>query len=329
MLRAALLYRPLRFGRADQTGDSKSSDVQPSLPGVSIPRGDLQRLGAIPYVIDMARARSIYALGVDAAAARDSAFTYLYTRQHADGAVSVPWEWGPISPDRGREGIFLFSPGRCGSTLVNAALNAAGATSVSEPDIYHVLLSRLYRRVPPIRPIVRKALANATRDLLSVFGSDGQPLIIKLRAQLCAVAPAMLTMPSCRRKTIFLIRHFEPWAKSTMQAFDLPPQRVVDRYSDALKCCDFLRRHSECLVLRYEDLVRDPEAEYARLGGFLGSKLALSNVRAAFERDSQAETPLDRSATRERSGWARQGAEAMRLWQASDLPRLSRALGLD
>src|SRR5262249_34008005 len=81
----------------------------------------------LPYCIDFPRGRSIYVGGVDTKAAQAAPFYYLYLRRHARTVVSVPWERGRLCDGAARVPLFLFSPGRCGSTLLSRILSAAGA----------------------------------------------------------------------------------------------------------------------------------------------------------------------------------------------------------
>ena len=51
----------------------------------------------------------------------------------------MPWEWDESG--QGSAPILLFSPGRCGSTLLSQLLFDGGISNVSEPDFYTQLTS--------------------------------------------------------------------------------------------------------------------------------------------------------------------------------------------
>ena len=210
-------------------------------PGRRVTHDELAALKAVPYVVDLRHGRTLYAVGIDVEQARQASFLYFYLRGAAREVLSVPWEWGRVYPRQHRfDTIFLFSPGRCGSTLLNNILVAAGAESVSEPDIYQAFLSRTYLRAPPMRPVLRYAVRNATEDIATLFGTLGRPFIIKLRLELCQVPRAILACGSQPAKSIFLTRRFETWAKSMAQAFDISPQRIILHYKRSLDCYTYL-----------------------------------------------------------------------------------------
>jgi hypothetical protein len=87
---------------------------------------------------------------------RQAPFSYLYARQEAKTVLLVPWEAGQINHPRAEtDPIYLFSPGRCGSTLLHNILLAANISSVSEPDVGGALFSRFYRQYRVMRPLLK------------------------------------------------------------------------------------------------------------------------------------------------------------------------------
>jgi hypothetical protein len=328
MLRHASLYKIAQARNTDTPSHSQVSDfVLGAMQPVS--RQRFAELGAIPYLLDLRRGRTLYAAGIDLEQAKQATFLYLHLRGNARSILSMPWEAGPVYPitERG-ETIYLFSPGRCGSTLLNNILSAAGADSVSEPDIYQAFRSDGYGRLPPWRPVIRYAVRNATQDLMSLFAKRGRPLIIKLRAAACSTPAPILSSANLPPRTIFLTRQFEGWAKSTAQAFNHTPQRIIQHYKRGLDCCAYLLRNSNCHVIRYEDLLEKRDQVRMALGEFLGVEISNEALTEAMDRDSQASSPLNQSILRNRTHWEESRAETIALWKASNLPQLCRDLGL-
>ena len=75
------------------------------------------------------------------------------------------------------------------------------------------------------------------RDAVYDMGSDlcivtGDATVVKLRAESCR-APGMLVQPK-EKRTLFMTRGFESWARSNIRAFRNPPGKTVGKYLRAL-----------------------------------------------------------------------------------------------
>lgn len=267
----------------------------------------------LPYCFDFGHARALYVTGVDVEQAKAAPFYYLYLRRHAQNVVSVPIEHGSlacVSPVS--DPVFLFSPGRCGSTLLSQVLAEANVRSVSEPDFYTQLASLVWSSpLNPARGVFLKAMWNMSDDLSTALG--GAP-VVKLRAE-CARAPELFVRQKGAR-SIVMFRGFEDWARSTARVFGAGPEKAVQKYLAALHCYARLSRISRCQVVRYEDWVADPLAAAEELGRFLGVTIPAEAVRNAASAPSQDSTPL---AGRTRRGWQAKFDGAMQLWGS---PRL-------
>ena len=100
---------------------------------------------------------------------------------------------------------------------------------------------------------------------------------------------------------------FESWARSNVRTFRNGLGKTVRKYLSALAGYDHLRQNSDCLLLRYEDLMRDAAAFGRRLGAFLGAEILAETIASAMKKDSQERTPwrgaFERILRTGRSGW--------------------------
>jgi len=284
-------------------------------PSRTIARSEAARGGFLPYCLDFARRRAIHVGGVDAGEAQRAPFYYLHLRRRASSVLSVPWEGGALQAGVDEVPVFLFSPGRCGSTLLSRILSNAACPNVSEPDFYTQATAAFWSS--PLNP-ARARIADAVFDM----GSDlctalGAAPVVKLRAESCR-APGMLVRPGGRR-TLFMTRGFESWARSTMRAFRNPPGKTVNKYLRALRAYAWLRRNTAVHLIRYEDLLSDPLSATRALGAFLGRTIAADAVAATMKEDSQEGTPLGQGARGDRPGWEGRFAATMALWNSDRL----------
>ena len=235
--------------------------------------------------------------------------------------VTVPLEHGALYGQSGSPPVFLFSPGRCGSTLLSRLFNEAGIASVSEPDFFTQLATPFWSGPARIvREPFRRAMWAMTSDLCATIGNIP---VVKLRAECCA-APELF-LREHRQRTLVMFRRFEDWARSTAQVFGAGPAKAVRKYMRALGCYGYLRRHSDCFAVRYEQLVSDPEQACRALGGFLGRRIDPSALSRASARNAQSGTPLE---SRRRPGWEARFDGAMRLWNSARFVRARDLLGL-
>jgi len=281
----------------------------------------------LPYCLDVIHRRAIYVGGVSSAEAQAAPFYYLHLRRSARTVVMVPWEAGPVFQSESRAPILLFSPGRCGSTLVSRILFEAGIANVSEADFYTQATSQfLSSPLNPLRGRMRNAVLGMGRDLCASLSAAG-PVIVKLRAESCR-APALLSDPG-ERRVLFITRDFESWARSTMKTFRNSPQKTVKKYLTALACRDFLLRHRECLLLRYEDLMGEPDAARRALEHFLRVEIPPNALARAMNKDSQAGTPLARGARGDKPGSDERLEKTLALWKSDKVRRIRGRLVAD
>ena len=310
-----LLLAPIRARRrTDRIAISTPGDF--ALGAVqAVTRDEAARRGALPYCLDFARRRLIYVGGIDAGEAQRAPFYYLHLRRHASSVLSVPWEGGDLHAGAKNAPIFLFSPGRCGSTLLSRILSNARCPNVSEPDFYTQATAAFWSSpLNPLRAKVSDVVADMGSDLCAAIGDA---TVVKLRAESCR-APDMLMRPQ-ERRTLFMTRGFEDWTRSTMRAFRNPPGKTVGKYLRALAAYDWLRRNTNVHLIRYEELLADPAAVSGRLAAFLGRVIVPDAVAASMKEDSQGGTPLEQGARGDSPGWERRFDATMALWNSDRL----------
>ncbi|MGB8601641.1 MAG: hypothetical protein WCD42_05535, partial [Rhizomicrobium sp.] len=201
------------------TGDFSYGPFQPAAPD--------QYQKALPYCLDIPARKIVYLGGLDASTARTAPFYYLYARRNAAQAFLRPWHQTPaaVAP------LFLFSAGRCGSTLLCQMLNAAGLAAVSEPDFYTQFTASMLFDADPkgLFAAVGPALQHMTADLATTLAGGGK-LVIKFRSDVSlAVRPLMALFPEAR-KSLFLYRDFPGWARSTLRSFPCKPTQLISQY---------------------------------------------------------------------------------------------------
>jgi len=282
--------------------------------------GETSNLGLLPYCLDVVRCRSVYVGGVDRREAQGAPFYYLYLRRNARFVVTTPWEEGALSRNDVRAPVLLFSPGRCGSTLLSRILFEAGIANVSEPDFYTQATSRWAASgFNPLRSTMGRAVGAMGGDLCAALSSSG-PVVAKLRAESCR-APALVMDPR-EQRVLFMTRAFADWARSTERTFQNAPSKMIGKYFTALSCYDFLRRNSDCHLIRYEELMADPQGACRNLATFLGHDISADAIDAAMKKDSQEGTPLAQGRRDETPDSERRLAKTLALWNSDKVKRM-------
>ena len=227
--------------------------------------------------------------------------------------------------------IFIYSMGRCGTTLTSSAFSQAkDVVSLSEPDIFTQLVQMRDfsdTNKPEISNLIRSCLLLTCKDQV-----DGrQPVwVIKFRSFAIEIAD-MLYAHFPRAKSLFLYRHVEPWGISFARAFGgnaVPTQeqlvgfwmwsklvvKKLDRYNLASleeitpgliislmwlnnmeRCLERLEAGQPMLPVRYENLKANPELVIRSIFNYCGVTVSeMNSLLDVFRKDSQAETPVSR-----------------------------------
>lgn len=297
----------------------------------------LQNPAITLYCLDSARRSALF---VETAADLDLAqapFFYQAQYEHALRLYEVPWETLHALADTatfdGGKVVLVYSVGRTGSTLVNAALNALqGVVGIAEPDVFTQLVAlRDFNgsNDEEIGRLVRSCL----RLLCKATAQVSQPAgwVVKLRS--FGIELGDLFHVQCPgTRNVFLYRDLPSWMQSAGRAFatsedDLALRQSVQATLSAM--VPFVARHVEgqgallslsalgahawiatmeryldlhaqgvpMLALRYADIVTAPRAVLQQLIDYCGfAHLDTGPVFAVLERDSQAGSTLSREA---------------------------------
>ena len=275
--------------------------------------------------------RTLYVRAGNRAALLRAPLQYVHLRERATTIASVPWERGRVSAGSQPPGCFVFSVGRCGSTLLVDAMRRGGALALSEPDFYtQAVAARIHAgRIFPGYATLEDVLGGLTADLLAACGARGpSPILIKLRTECCKAPALIVGTGGSTPATLFMIRSFKPWLLSTLRVSRRPPRTIVDRYIEGLKCFAWLRRNTECTLVSYEDLTADPVATLQIVASALGARLDPARVTAAMKSDAQSGTALARAKLVEREPSADALRRALEIWMEARPAALLAELGL-
>lgn len=250
------------------------------------------------YCLDFERRQVVYADNGQALRHPGPPFLYLEQRRTANRLLELPFErlgeiaFPPMSP------LFIISPGRCGSTLLVQLLRAAGVDAISEPDSYTNLALRrsVTHAYVPI-PYERELLQASTVTFLRGWGESP---VIKLRGFGCFIVKQLLeAIPDAR--FVVLFRERRPWVESHSRQFGFDAVEL----SSLLKQCvtvlqDIDEKGRRATLLWYEDIVRAPLEALATLVAPDVLNSRRQQVLDVLSRDSQAGSPIQRAAARQR-----------------------------
>lgn len=249
-----------------------------------------------PYCFDFEQKLIIFAVGIEPTALSKATFYFKTQREIAKGFLAIPIEnFSTNIPKIDVPVVTIFSPGRCGSTLISKIFDAFGVISFSEPDFYTQIVKHVYINKPKEDEMheILKMLQVANYLLLENISTKKESTVaIKMRSQVNFSVSTVFAGLSNTKKTIFLTRDFPSWCESNMRAFGGSLQENFVTYLQSLKALKWLQKNTECLVIRYEDLERDPMTEISKLAGIFNLNINPDVLRNILERDSQEGTEI-------------------------------------
>ncbi|AOJ45663.1 hypothetical protein WJ28_06955 [Burkholderia thailandensis] len=328
-------HRPVRVLRvlasrhADSTRMVRPQDFDTELVAQAASVSDVDgHERYVPLCVDWRDARLLLSRWDDDCAMSDVPFLYQRQRRTATHLLAVPFEQLD-APGRAARmtPTFIFSIGRCGSTLLSRLLAAVGEQSVSEPD---VLTSVAHFDDDAERAAAQGARERIVQSCVAAFEpACGPAPVIKLRARCNRAIDVFLNaMPHARY--VFMCRDRDDWVRSSSRAFGDSGEALAELLKASVEAFD--RMHAarvDPVLVWYEDLLADPVRELRRI---LLARDDLDARRAAVERalrtDAQEGSGLSRASLAMRTGDAGALAAFGARWREIRPERLLREHGL-
>jgi hypothetical protein len=284
---------------------------------------------ATPYLFDLERNAFLYALNIDNNKAAKSPFHFQYLRNNVkefgliDFYKRYDYEYYNFN-----DPIFIFSSGRCGSTLLSKLISSFDILSISEPDFFnHLTLQYGNYRNESILLHTQKVMQIMTGDLLEPF--DQKYAVLKLSSNANFFPQLILSV--CRKKprVIFMLRNFIDWVKSRKKAFNTDIQVDFQDYLRALESFKFIKNNCEYCLVTYEELVSKPDICIQKLSDFFMVKeFDQQQIDKIFREDSQENTNLSRKNLNEIAYQSHDDALLYKFWKENKPLSLLKELDL-
>lgn len=250
----------------------------------------------VPYCINAQTERLLCTLVTDVPAALAAPFLYQAQYEKAQGIVSIPFErLSELTEGTECEPTFVFSIGRCGSTLVSALLKAVDQRPASEPDVYSQIANLgADARALMGQPGVANLLRHTTLALARVCGRE---LFVKLRSQCNGIATELMaTIPEAR--CAYMLREPQSWARSRHRTFGDDPATMAHMLKWGVQTYDALvSAGARPALVWYEDVAARPQRALTDLGVAADrvARLTPEAVAAVMSQDAQEGTGISRS----------------------------------
>ncbi|PCE33715.1 sulfotransferase [Burkholderia ubonensis] len=315
--RPVRMMRVLRSRHGDSTRMVRPADFDAEPVAQVAALGEIRdRDRYVPLCVDWRDARLIYSRWDDERAMTDVPFLYQHQRRGARWLIDVPFE-ALDAADRAAHmtPTFIFSIGRCGSTLLSRLLAAAGEQAISEPD---VLTSVAHFDDDAERGAAEGMRERIVQHCVAAFEpACGPAPIIKLRARCNRAIDVFLNaLPHARY--VFMCRDRDDWVRSTSRAFGDSGDALADLLKVSVEAFDRMHRAGvDPELVWYEDLLADPVGALRRI---LPRRADLDAYRGAIEtalgQDAQEGSGLSRTSLSTRTGDAGALAAFDARWRA-------------
>lgn len=249
----------------------------------------------MPYLYNARLERIFYTVVENPESVLESVFLYSSQRQRATKLVGVPLEQlDRLENHDGFNASLVFPIGRCGSTLLAAAIRSVGMAVVSEPD--------LCTQMAVLSKEEKKLLTDQMfNELLRICVSSmarlcGDEVFIKLRSQCINIAESMI-QASGTRNVIYMFRNRREWANSRHEWFKESPEEISDILINAIiSFANLVDSGMNPKIIWYEDLISDPLSTLSKIVNNLDPKdeSIKQRIDKAMSSDSQAGTILSR-----------------------------------
>lgn len=264
--------------------------------------GQFPREFALPYCWDLETRELLLTLHLRPQLVLEDPFLYAAQRKRAQVLARLTLKQLDAAygvPDPEAAPLLIFSVGRTGSTLLDSLVRCVTPRAVSEPDTLTQLAAE-NDAFQALEPRVRKAMLwhSISAFYATRLDTPGPaPLSIKLRSQANGLSRDLIkAFPKAR--CVFMLRGRRDWAKSTLRAFGMKPERAAGRLAQGIKTLSRMRAtEADVTVLWYEEVVADPHAAVSRILDQTLTPQMAGRITAVMGRDSQAGTGVARDRT--------------------------------
>lgn len=278
----SLTEHVVRLRIANLTSFSQATDFVLE-PGRPVDRSRMFDRDVSPYCFDLEDRKLLCVSTQDIERAT---FFYQAQRQWARSVIKVPFH---ALPEALTSPTLIFSIGRCGSTLLHRAFDAAGVRSVSEPDYF--TQAAMHR---PLDPALRSAIGGATQLL--------PYQVIKLRAE-CNHAPLLIAGAFRAPSVMFILRDPADWAASVRRLSPAmaDPGGIAALLGALLVGLDILTRHYDVRICHYEEFGNLTASYINALLAWMGSEARIAPAAAAelAARDAQEGSIVSRASMKD------------------------------
>ncbi|MBF0425091.1 MAG: tetratricopeptide repeat protein [Magnetococcales bacterium] len=256
-----------------------------------------------PYCFDLVR-ELLLGVCADPIALLSPAFFFQAQYDQAESLHAVPFSaLAATFPDtllRRTRLVFLYSVGRCGSTLLSRALQTLpGVVSISEPDFPTQIMATEPDPAEDTAWLVhllRHAVVALCRPYI---GDGGRCIVLKFRAE-CLFRAELLQRAFPAARNIFMTRNPHDWARSAYTAFAATPEEIARRW------VKLRQQHTRAVALGmdfyqigYENLLQQPLLALQRLCARCDLPAPDPEaVAVVFARDAQKGSSLSRDVLR-------------------------------
>lgn len=210
---------------------------------------------ALPAVIDWKNSKIFLSDSCSKNKVNTVPFFYQWQRSNIEQLFSIDFSQYKRIPLKTQTvlPIFVFSIGRCGSTLLVNLCKNIGIKTISEPDYLADIKNRL--SVNQSEDEVIEILKWNTNLLSEIFGTN--PLIKLRGSSINDIDYFAKAFP--QSKYVFMLREPIAWAKSNMKAFNDTPEALADYLKRGIEVYDqFIKLGLKPKLIWYEDLIMNP-----------------------------------------------------------------------
>lgn len=209
----------------------------------------------LPAIIDW-RERKVFLSDINCKEKIDEIpFFYHWQRNNIKKLYSVPFSQYKKVPVNTRDvlPIFVFSIGRCGSTLLVNLCRSIGIRTISEPDYLANIKNMASNKQS--NEEVADLLRWNTNLLYEIFGT--KPLIKLRGSSIEDIEFFADAFPDSNY--IFMLREPIAWAKSNMKAFNDTPEALANYLKNSIEAYhQFVELRVKPTLIWYEDLIQTP-----------------------------------------------------------------------